>query len=100
MILHNILNLLQILWCCWGGLNSRPKPIKYNKNSILLVPTYICLVTHLVTLGYEKLEQRPSITKLIPNGWLPDSDSNPKMNATYKKVLICFSISGMALLDK
>ena len=81
-------------------MNSCTNSIKYNKNSILQVPTYISLVTHLVTLGYGKLEQRPPMTKLLPNGWLPDSDSKPKMNASYKKVLICFSISGIALLDK
>ncbi len=32
---------------------------------MLQVPTYICLVTHLVTLGYEKLDKSPKICKTI-----------------------------------
>ena len=54
---------------------------------MLQVSTHICLVTHLVTLGYEKLDQSPAMTKLLPNGWLLDSVSKPKMNASYEKVL-------------
>ncbi len=40
--------------------------------------------------------EKPPVAKPLRSG----DDPKPKVNASYKKVPICFSISGIASLDK
>ena len=47
----------------------------------------------------EALEKPPA-AKPLRSRWLPDDDPKTRVNVCYTNVLICFSISGIALLDK
>ena len=43
--------------------------------------------------------KQPPAAKPSRNRGLPDDDPKPKVNASYRKVPICFSISGIASLE-
>ena len=43
--------------------------------------------------------EKPPAAKPLRSRWLPDDDPKPRINVSYKIVLTCFSISGIALLE-
>ena len=44
--------------------------------------------------------KKPPAAKSLRSRWIPDGDDTSKVNAIYTEVPICFSIIGIALLDK
>ena len=43
---------------------------------------------------------KPPAAKLLRSRWIIDDDLKPKVNINYRKVPICFSISGIASFDR
>ena len=44
--------------------------------------------------------KKPPAAKSLRSRWIPDGDDTSKVNAIYTEMPICFSIIGIALLDK
>ena len=42
---------------------------------------------------------KPTTAKTLRSKWIPEDDPKPRVNVSYKIVLTCFSISGIALLE-
>ena len=55
-------------------------------------------MTSLSVIATEALK-KPLAAKPLRNSWLPEDDPKPRVNVSYKIVLICFSISGIASLE-
>ena len=57
---------------------------------------------HKSLLGNSKQAQseKPPAAKPLISRWIPDDDPKPRVNVNYRKVPICFSISGITSLDK
>ena len=53
---------------------------------------------HKSLLKSSKQEQtgKPPAAKPLRSRWIPDDDPTPRVNTSYSKVAICFSISGIA----
>ena len=47
----------------------------------------------------KKAIKKPPAAKPLRSRWIPDDGPTPRVNASYKIVLTCFSISGIALLE-
>ena len=47
-----------------------------------------------------KALEKPPAAKPLRSRWFPDDEPKPRVNASYKILPSCFSISGMASLDK
>ena len=43
--------------------------------------------------------EKPPAAKPLPSRWISEDDPKLRVNVSYKIVLICFSISGIASLD-
>ena len=56
-------------------------------------------MTSLSVKATDALEKSPA-AKPLRSRWLPDDDPKPRVNASYKRVPICFSISGIASFDR
>ena len=41
---------------------------------------------------------KPPAAKPLRSHWIPEDDPTPRVNVNYRKVPICFSISGIELL--